>query len=43
MERESIHGKNSTVVSDRTAKDPFAAAVKIRATDREGNFIEIIY
>ncbi len=43
MEGESIQEKNSTIVSDRTAKDPFAAAVKIRATDREGNFIEVTY
>jgi hypothetical protein len=43
MEGDYIQDKNSVIVSDRTAKDPFAVAFKIRATDRKGNFIEVTY
>lgn len=43
MEGEIIQDKNSAILSDRTAKNPFSIAVKIRATDREGNFIEVTY
>jgi len=43
MEGEIIRDKNSAIMSYRTTKDSFAVAIKIRATDREGNFIELTY
>ncbi|MCQ1535752.1 hypothetical protein FTO70_08685 [Methanosarcina sp. KYL-1] len=42
-EGESLQNENSVMEEARTSKDLFAATAKIRATDREGNFIEIIY
>lgn len=43
LEGECVREGNPVIISAGTLKEPLTGAVKIRATDREGNYIEVTY